>query len=104
MVVVGGGVVDSCEDQVGGLGDILKTPNWLLGAVEDFELYHTRPLLLSTHIAFFLWSIQSVPAIVGVIVAGGVWRRPGPSLSGTEGLDGVGRSSADIPSPGKTNV
>lgn len=37
MVVVGGGVVDSCEDEVGGLGDILEIHNWLLGAVEDFE-------------------------------------------------------------------
>lgn len=37
MVVVCRGVVDSCEDEVGGLGDILETPNWLLGAVEGLE-------------------------------------------------------------------
>lgn len=102
--VVGGGVVDSGEDEVRGLGDILWTPSYLVGPFESLKLYHTRPLLFSTHIPFFLWSMQRVPAIVGVIVAGGVCRRPGPSLRGIEGLDGVGKSSAEMSSPGKTSV
>ena len=40
----------------------------------------TRPLLFSTHIAFFFRSTQREPAIVEVMVEGGTWRRPGPSL------------------------
>ena len=39
--------------------------------------------------------------MVEVIVEGGVWRRPGPSLSGREGLEGIGRMSGEIISPGR---
>ena len=39
-----------------------------------------------------------------VIVEGGVCRRPGPSLSGTEALEGTGRTSSERISPGITNA
>ena len=38
------------------------------------------------------------------MVDGGVWRRPGPSLSGRDGLDGMGRTSEGMSSPGSTKV
>ena len=70
-----------------------------------YESSHcTLPLLFSTHIAFFLWSMLRAPASVGVIVDGGTCRRPGPSLSGTEVFDGTGSTSAEIVSPGSTRV
>ena len=64
----------------------------------------TRPLLLSTHIACFLRSTHKEPATVGVIVAGGACRKPGPSLSAVEGFEGAGRILEEISSPGKTNI
>ena len=48
--------------------------------------------------------MHSEPATVGVIIPGGTWRNPGPSLSVEEGFDGVGSTSEEISSPGKTNV
>jgi hypothetical protein len=63
----------------------------------------TLPLLLSTHIAFFFWSIHRGPATVAVMVEGGTCRRPGPSLRGRLGLDGIGRTSGQIVSPGRTS-
>lgn len=39
-----------------------------------------------------------------VIVEGGTWRRPGPSLSGTLGLEGMGKRSGEIVSPGSMVV
>jgi len=41
---------------------------------------------------------------MGVIVDGGICRRPGPSFMGIEGLEDVGRASAEISSPGRTIV
>ncbi len=64
----------------------------------------TLPLLFSTQIAFFFWSIHSEPAMTEVIVDGGVWRRPGPNFSGRDGLEGIGRTSEEIVSPGRTTV
>ena len=64
----------------------------------------TLPLLFSIHIAFFFWSMQSGPATTEVIVEGGVWRSPGPSLSGRDGFDGMGRTWAGMTSPGSTSV
>src|SRR5437762_652909 len=63
----------------------------------------TRPPLFSTHTAFFLWSMQSSPATTVTIVSGGVWRRPGPSFKGTDGLEEVGRAPGGIGSPGRTS-
>lgn len=70
--------------------------------VEDGGLL-TRPPLLSTQIAFLRLSMQSAPAMVGVIVEGGMCRRPGPSFKGMEGLVDVGRRSEGISSPGNTS-
>ncbi len=64
----------------------------------------TLPLLFSTQIAFFFRSIQRGPARTAVMVAGGVWRSPGPSLRGRDGLDGMGRMSGEMTSPGSTSV
>lgn len=38
------------------------------------------------------------------MVDGGVWRRPGPSLSARDGLEGIGRRSGEMTSPGSTSV
>lgn len=38
------------------------------------------------------------------MVDGGVWRRPGPSLSAREGLEGMGRTWEGMTSPGSTRV
>ena len=64
----------------------------------------TLPLLFSTHIAFFFWSMRNGPATTDVMVEGGRCRKPGPSLSGIEGLEGIGRTSEEIVSPGRTRV
>ena len=42
--------------------------------------------------------------MVGVIVEGRTCRRPGPNLSGRDGLEGIGKTSGDITSPGRTIV
>lgn len=63
----------------------------------------TLPVLFSTHIAFFLGSIQRGPASTALMVEGGVWRRPGPSFRAFDALEGIGRSSVGIISPGMTN-
>ena len=63
---------------------------------------YTLPLLFSTQIAFFLWSMHSGPARTEVTVDGGEWWRPGPSLSGRDGLEGIGRMSGEMTSPGRT--
>ena len=64
----------------------------------------TLPVLFSTQIAFFLGSIQTGPARTALKVEGGVWRRPGPSLRDFDALEGIGRSSVGIISPGMTNA
>lgn len=64
----------------------------------------TRPLLFSTHTAFFLRSIHNGPAKVVVMVEGGVYRRPGPSLRGVDDLRGTGRTSSDKTCPGITSI
>lgn len=64
----------------------------------------TLPLLFSTQIAFFFWSMHSEPARTEVMVDGGVWRRPGPSLSGRDGLEGMGRTEGEMTSPGITII
>ena len=48
--------------------------------------------------------MHSVPASTDVMVEGGVWRSPGPSLSRRLGLDGMGRRSGEMVSPGSTRV
>jgi len=63
---------------------------------------HTRLPLNSTQTAFFLLSVQSCPATVGVIVFGGICRKPGPSLRGNFGCEG--RHAGSRVSPGSTNV
>lgn len=65
---------------------------------------HTLPLLFSTQMAFFLLSTRSGPASTGVMVEGGTWRRPGPSLRAADGLDGTGKTSEGSLSPGRTSV
>lgn len=64
----------------------------------------TLPVLFSTHIAFFLESMQREPASTAAMVDGGVCCSPGPSLSAMDGLEGIGRLSGGIDSPGSTNV
>lgn len=64
----------------------------------------TLPLLFSTQIAFFFWSMHSEPASTEVMVDGGVWRSPGPILSARFGLEGMGRRSGEMVSPGSTRV
>ena len=44
--------------------------------------------------------MHSEPAITEVMVDGGVCRRPGPSLSARDGLEGMGRMSGEMVSPG----
>lgn len=63
----------------------------------------TRPPLFSTQIAFLRLSMYSEPAMVGVMVEGGICRRPGPSFRGMEGFGDVGRRSEGISSPGNTS-
>lgn len=62
----------------------------------------TRPLVVSTRMAFFCRSTRNWPATVGMISFGGAWRRPGPSFSGFLGCDGM--SEASISSPGRTYI
>ena len=38
------------------------------------------------------------------MVDGGVWRRPGPSLSARDGLEGIGRRSGEMTSPGSMSI
>ena len=64
----------------------------------------TRPLLFSTQMAFFLLSIHNEPADTGVMVEGDTSRKPGPSLRGILGFEGVGRTSEEISSPGSTSI
>lgn len=71
---------------------------------DKLEPIITLPVLVSTHIAFFLGSIQRGPASTALMVDGGAWRRPGPSLRGFDALAGIGRSSVGIISPGMTNA
>ena len=63
---------------------------------------HTRPLLYSTHVAFFLVSVARAPAIVVVMVFGGMCRRPGPNVRGLFGFADVGSADEGILSPGRT--
>lgn len=105
VIDIGGGVVDCGDDEIVGLGDVLKAH--VSGMVDTRSVEGsaiTRPPFFSTHIAFFFWSIQRVPAMTEVIVEGGTWRRPGPSLSGRDGLEGMGKTSAEMVSPGSTTV
>ena len=61
-------------DQVGVRGGAAVKKN--TGAMEKMEKQrserHTLPLLYSTHAAFFFASVTKAPAIVVVIVSGGV--------------------------------
>jgi hypothetical protein len=64
----------------------------------------TRPPLLydSIHMAFFLGSDCKMPAIPAVIVDGGLYSNPGPSLSCF--LDDLGILVGVMVSPGKTSI
>ena len=48
--------------------------------------------------------MHSAPATTEVMVDGGVCRRPGPSLSARDGLEGIGRMSGEMVSPGSMIV
>ena len=48
--------------------------------------------------------MHSEPASTEVMVDGGVWRRPGPSLSARDGFEGIGRTSGEMASPGSMSV
>ena len=109
VVEIGGRVVDGCDDHIIGPGNVLadiRYQSMPSRASIDILVIHerTRPLLFSTQMAFFLWSMRKGPARVVVIVDGGVCRNPGPSFRGTEGLDGTGRMSEGMVSPGRTIV
>ena len=52
--------------------------------------------------AFFLVSVVRAPAIVVVIVFGGMCRRPGPNVRGLFGFADVGNADEEILSPGRT--
>ena len=54
--------------------------------------------------AFFLASVLRLPAVVTMIVDGGMWRRPGPSFRGVEVLVGIGSLDGGIVSPGRRTV
>ena len=66
------------------------------------EIRHTRPPLNSIQAAFFLLSVHSWPATVGVMVLGGKCRSPGPSFKGNVGCEG--KVSESRLSPGRTNL
>ena len=70
----------------------------------DCSLTLTLPLLFSTQMAFFLASVLRLPAVVTMIVEGGIWRRPGPSFRGMEVLVGVGSVDGGRVSPGRKTV
>ena len=59
----------------------------------DMLRISTLPVLFSTDIAFLLASMHRAPASTVVIVDGGVYRSPGPSLRGRDELEGIGRCS-----------
>lgn len=81
-------------------GKTKRNGDWNFEETSSFTL----PVLFSTQIAFFLGSIQTGPARTALKVEGGVWRRPGPSLRDFDALEGIGRSSVGIISPGMTNA
>jgi hypothetical protein len=90
--------LDCGYDEVADGGNIL----FLLVIERERGKELTRLPLNSTQTAFFLLSVQSWPATVGVMVFGGMCRRPGPSLRGNLGCEG---SDAGFRvSPGSTNV
>lgn len=68
------------------------------------ERWLTLPLLDSIQAAFFLLSVTSAPAIVVVMVFGGMCRRPGPSVSVFFLPVGVGQAAWGSSSPGRTTV
>lgn len=106
LVHFGRGVVDRGNYEVVGLGIVLSRRP-IISICRGRMLRKgaiTLPLLFSTHIAFFFWSMQREPARVGVIVEGRIYRKPGPSLSGRGGLEGIGKTSGDTTSPGRTMV
>jgi len=99
MVEVDGGFLDRGYDEVANCGDVLM----LLARYWIYErMRRTRLPLNSIQTAFFLLSVQSWPATVGVMVFGGMCRRPGPSLRGNFGCEG--RDAGSRISPGSTNV
>jgi hypothetical protein len=74
----------------------------IMGIKQDDKL--TLPLLYSTQAAFFLLSVVNAPAIVAVMVLGGMCRSPGPSVRGLFCFGGFGRACEGITSPGRTIV
>jgi len=64
----------------------------------------TLPLLNSIQAAFFLLSVAKAPAMVVVIVFGGMCCRPGPRVRVFFLPVGTGRASRGISSPGRTMV
>jgi hypothetical protein len=74
----------------------------IAGTKQKNEL--TLPLLYSTQAAFFLLSVVNAPAIVAVMVLGGMCRSPGPSVRGLFCFCGFGRACEGITSPGRTTV
>jgi hypothetical protein len=62
----------------------------------------TLPVDVSIRMAFFCGSTTSWPASVGTTLPGGTWRRPGPSLRGFLGCEGM--SLGSIESPGRTKI
>lgn len=98
-------MVDYGDYEVIGLGNVLvegRSLATLWADVEEGE--NTLPLLFSTHIAFFFWSMKREPPMVEEMVEGSTCRRPGPSLSGRDEFEGIGKRSGDITSPGRTIV
>lgn len=98
--------MDSCEDDIVGMRYILVNQAILVYGcrLREWDRALTLPLLFSIHIVFFLWSTQSGPARVAVMVDGGTWRRPGPSLRVAEEVGDIGSTSGGISSPGRTSV
>lgn len=62
----------------------------------------TLPLLYSIHAAFFFASVTRAPAIVALIVSGGMCCSPGPRVRALFFFAGVGSEAEDIWSPGRT--
>ena len=107
IVIVCRRVMDRREDDIVGMRYVLVDQAILVYGrrrLREWDRALTLPLLFSTHMVFFLWSTQSGPARVGIMVDGGTWRRPGPSLRVAEELGDTGSTSGGISSPGRTNA
>ena len=110
VVEVGGGAVDDGDDGVVEVGGVLhhraynvsicKFRGKKKSRVRNAE-YRTLFPSLSTQIIRFLSSTLSSPAIMGMIVSGGMCASPGPTFIAAFFAVGAGRGIGRV-SPGRT--